>query len=701
MVAPVPWEHVGFLARAGEADLAAEDLGRPGRVAWPREPAACAEARQALRAALPENHRSLVDLSLLSTLLVCPGGPPPPLAAWVGEHLPVEALLGVGWGAARVGRWAAAPVPVVRDGAGRILFLLVGAVAGGEGPTVPGWAGAVLDDAAAGEVADAFAAARTLAGGGSRLVAVPLTVAVGDLIREHSLGLPLALAAVGALTGEGGSPRAVATGDVGPDGRVWGIAQDSLSPKAEAARNAGFSLLLFPSSCPHVLEPPEGLEAAGVGTLAQAWRWVRLYTPGGARDLNCLEVAVENPRCFVAHCRGLSPPLLAWCREQRVFEGVDPGLLTDWEFVRGLCGRMEDCLASDPPDLEAAETLATILPPGPRFDVLAKRWPAVAFRWCSARYAAASFLGRRDEAEAWARMAEALAPAARVADPDAHTRFVARCIRFGAGPGMAPTEIPQGFLERLSRQREIHRLRGGVDPLLGELHEAAARHLGSRGRTGEACQHLQAGLLALGEGKVPEWRPAWQRQHGQLAFALMDAGDLRGAERAVLTCLGAGSWRAVAEDPAAVARHLVARFLADARQEEWAGPTLGPVLDALLAAFPDAQAPARPPWHLWSYNVGRLELAAGRPNRAREAWRRSAELCRGFQDPPVSSMLPLAGLAALGPLAPDEAAWAAEAATALQGLPRGTEGCRSDGAVLDLLACIRHDPSRFFPFDHR
>ncbi len=691
MEGPVPWEQVAFLARAGETALAAADLGRPGRVDWPQEPGACQEALERLRSALPEGHRPLVDLSVLSSLLLCPERlAAAALTGWAGRCLPAGDLLGVGWHEALAGRWTAAPVPVVQGGDGRILHFLVAAVPGGDGPPLPGWAREALDEAAAAEVGDAFGAARTLADGPCRLVAVPLTVAATARIRRHSLGLPVALAALSALTGDACSPLAVATGDVSLDGAVWGIDRDSLEPKALAASRAGFSLLLFPSSCPHLLDPPEGLEVAGVGNLAQAWRWARLYTPGGARDLNCLEVAMENPRCFVVHCRGLSAPLLAWCREQRVFDGVDPELLADSDFVRTLSERLESCLVADPPDLEAAGVLASLLPLGPGFDDVAARWPAAAFRWCSARYAVAAFLGRRDEAEEWARRTETLAPAARVADPDAYARFVARRVRFGVWPGMSVAEIPAGFGDLLARRRAIQRLRGGVDPLLGELHEAFARHLGFQGRTDDALRHLDAARQAFGNGEVPDWRGAWRRQHGWLAFALLDAGDLKGAEQAVLTCVGAGDWHGVAADPAAVSRHLVPRFLVDAWPGEEAGPPRDTVA-ALLAAFRGARVSPYPPSHLWAYNVGRLELAAGRPDRAREAWRRSAELCRSFQDPPVSSLLPLAALAAQGPLAPDEAAWAAEGAGALG----------RQGDLPAVLARVHSDPARFFPFDSR
>ena len=681
---PVGWRHVWFLARSGEAGLAASDLARPGRVEWPAGPAELGRARCALAAALPGGLGRLVDLSALAWMLLeARAGPAAP------SPLPeAGALLGRPWPRAREGRWVPAAVPVLQGGRGGVIWFLVGSVPGPVGGVLPAWARDLVGPDAQGEVAEAFAAARIEAGRTADLVAVPFVAPAWGGVRERSLGLPLALAALSALRGGGPLRGVAATGNVSPDGEVQAVPAGGLEVKARAAAVAGFTLFLFPAACGGGPEVP-GLEAAGVGRLDQAWRWAELHARGGPGSVPCLDEALRDGACFAARCRRLSPRVLAWCRDQGLLAPLGLRLARDPDCLGHLAGRVEACLAQEPPDLERAGLLAGLLEGEEAFRAAARASPAAALAWCSAALAAAAGMHQWARASEWARRGEALGAEARRADPDGWMRFRARRMGLAFRPGRRPGPLPRGVAGWIRVRRAVQRLRGGVDPVLGELHEAVGRHLALNGSPAAAARHFEAAARAFGASRLPDWRAAWRRLRGWAALAFLDLGEPAKAREAALDHAGLDAWADLVACGRALRRHVVLRCLLEAPP----GPVPPETVAAVERLAESGDEPGLPPRHLWLYAAGRLLRAAGRREAALRALRSSALLCRRFQHPPVGALLPLAELARFGALD-------AEAAVLLRRAAAGLDPpVPSD--PLDLLARIRHDPSRLFPFDTR
>ncbi len=685
MCARVPWRHTLFLAREGEPETAARDLARPGRVAWPQEPETLEFARAEVRDALPRRLHPLVDLSVAGSLLLepsprAPGFPPFPVA---------ERLLGRPWARARAGRWASAPVPVIRHGRGAVVYCLVGALPGAPAAPVPSWAKRVMGPEAVGEVGEAFGAARFTAGRMADLVAVPVLAPGGGVLREHSLGLPLALAALAALGGRRFPGGVAATGNVDPAGGVRAVPAGGLEPKARAVRESGCRLFLYPGAAGPPPAVP-GLESVGVAGLEQAWRWARLYPAGRVGDLRCLGAALEEPACLAARCGRLSAEELAWCRDQGLLARVARRAAGRPEVVRELVRRLEACLEAEPPHLERAAVLAGVLGGDECLEAVGRVSPAAAFAWCSARSAVATALERWGEAQQWADRAEEFGHGARRADPDAWPRFLARRVLAVRGPGPVPGPLPRGVARCLARRRAVQRLRGGVDPVLGELLEALGRHAARRGarHAAAALWYFDAAARAFGNGRVPEWKAAWRRLQGWRALALLDLGDPEAARQAACAHLGGESWWSVLARRSALERHVTVRCLA----EGCGLPGRVPVLDP-LAHLLERPGPAVPPRHLWLYNAGRVFLAERRADLAWHAWRSSVLVCRRFAEPPASVLLPLAGLAALQPLEAGDLALARHAA--------GRLGVSPSGGLGPLFHTLRISPSSLFPFDAR
>ncbi len=101
------------------------------------------------------------------------------------------------------------------------------------------------------------------------------TTAVGGVqVTEPGADLPLALAVVSAAADEGLGSDVVACGEVGLGGEVRQVA--GMERRLSEARRLGFRRAILPESAP---EPPPGLEAVRVRTLAEATACL----PGGVR----------------------------------------------------------------------------------------------------------------------------------------------------------------------------------------------------------------------------------------------------------------------------------------------------------------------------------------------------------------------------------------------------------------------------------
>ena len=624
------------------------------------------------------------------------------LDAWITANISVaDQLPGVSWESARRGKWRRVPVAAAAKEVRLCWFVAGWAEDRGVGPAFPDWAAEVLNPAARQAVTRAAAAALQLAGArkGRNLFCFPL-LEPGLRIEGTSLGLALALAFCTVLRGDPES-SCLATGDIDEGGTVGAVG--SLEQKLALAAEKGFKLFLCPVQN-GVPQGCDGTEVLPVRSLCEARMFAILHTPGNAARLIRLSDSLDSAASFIREVGNLPAVYLSWAMREGRLDSLMADIGSSPRRFQQLAGVLRHMISAG--NAESVSLLTGGIP-GRQLERMSAEMPQAVSHWCTAGMWAANRLGRVADADAWGRRAEKIGEAIRESDPDAAAgyacmRLLSRHNRFIFSPRLP--ESVRVTLKRLESIFEAERSGGKKYNLaLGRLCGTIAQNYGFCGPQWlrHTRKYAAQARLALGEGVIPDLRNEWLRQYNYLVYASLDAARPGEALKNLLTYLAVDTLEDLRLSELTEWQHAaLVRYLADTPP----GDSHCRYLKLALEKDPPRFA-RRHPWQLWLHNLGRLCLAAGRRNDARDLFRRSLDICTHPQAGATMramALVPLSGLHQLGSLRDAGVAdrWAKARLTALELNPKHFVGLRG-GNTEEVLEQLWRNPALLFPFAYR
>lgn len=609
--------------------------------------------------------------------------------------------------AARQGAWICVPVPVVNPSNGRFSWIhfLLGLLDQPLSSPFPPWCKTCLAEDSTRSLKDALeAVSHTDSEGINRIFLWPLLDPTDPPVSGNSLGLPLALGLFFLVRGMDWPRKLVATGGIQSDGSLSPVG--FIPQKILAAKERKAELFLCPAGSDST-GIPSSVPVQFVSSLQQAVTFARMFAWGVGNPVRyqIFEHDLRTPERFLDNYRHFPVDVLEWASS---------------------CGKLPD-LASCVEDLrvfeQAAEVLESVLGDPKRAEILGcllncRRLRALAdrseqtayfvFRWCSAMMTVENHRGRLNEdreQQALISEVEDLAPPQDVA------RHINRCVvRERHNRYDFRSELPEEFNHHFQRRKA--RFEGyEVDYVLGSLYGTIAQNEAFCGpaRLAQVEENVSNSIRAFGNHR---YYFHGLRQWCYLAYARLDADDLTGALSALKRYL---DMKEEEQDLVETLQNrtsseteerrfylaAVARYLADAEQPDLSEP----FWEKFHPLLPDC--PREHPWQLWCYNMGRIAWTLCLPEEARQAWKKSVQLCYTEEETTIRPMalLPLAALHATGGAEDDPKAPAGEVLSMIR---RSEKLCRDHfrplveaGDPSEALDLVWQEPARFFPFMYR
>jgi len=647
----------------------------------------------------------LLELRLAAECLLAPArGSPleaavPEVDGYLRRWLPPAAVApGV------VSRWIAVPIVMVKNGCGAaVRYFVAGRLPGDcHVPLLSPWAELLCDPSARAAIVRAARLSQETEG---VFHLFPLMTPKSQVaICGPSLGLPVALGLRQLNARETFPVGVAATGALTDDGGL--IPVNGLSAKCAAAARQRFKHMVYPAAAPNPkvdlnidLHPSTDLNDAMVKALLAGNGW-RGPTRVFARMLG-------DADAFVAHCATVPAQWIDWARGTGRLDAIVARIEEDAERLADLARRLERLMETG--RHREAASIAALLPPSavssPPEALLES-----AFRWAVNCLALANRCGQVIDAAAWDQAASGLAEKAiGLGQPDAMAHYLNIAFvhreqgRYHFSPQLSETlcTLEAG----LHRRAEAHRPMGFlVDATYGALCGTLAQHFGFCGpawiETTE--RYIHKARRAFGGGAVASRRNDWLRPLNYLCYARLDAGDCSGAWEALRAYLEKEDWDAIFQAITTYDRWqhaLLARFLADF------GPTAAVEKYLDRAAGMIRTAPPVHPWQLWAHNLGRMARKIQATKEAEKYYHGALRHCLCHHlgaTVQVMALLPLSGLDALGALdssALEETVAAVRKAAAHLDPEHLQPVFEMDPAAL--LALVRDNPRRLFPFSYR
>lgn len=609
------------------------------------------------------------------------------------------------------GSWVAVPVVLVLGRQKALRYFIAGKPADGcrINRKWPQWADSLLDHAAAHAVEQAAGAAMAQ----NEAMPQEATLFVFPLadpnrenqIRGASLGLPVALGFRMALEGREYPQWLAATGFADSGGRIRSVS--NVTEKHALSFERGFSLFLHPAENCNVFVKPQP-ETLAVESLSDAQLVATLFHPGNSAELALLMTMKKDARAFTDNCLSVPRQWLAYILRPGKRDFLKEHIRCSPGLFESLVKNLDTALSRY--EIETAQHLASLLGPDDA-GALAEEYPGSWFSWCTCNLALCNHRGNVSSARLWANAADRVKQRAMAAD-DA-LKEVANYYN-NQLVGMLHNQydfspvLPEGFEKHLKHLENRFQSDQELNPSaasgrLGELYGTLTQHFAFCGPAylDRTMEYSRLARRAFGDGRTPELRFDWKRQYNYLAYAFLDAGDFSAAESSLMTYLEADSWDAIrknAPDYFKWDHALIARFLADTRR----GVSRTPLIEALIHAPRDNVKPEHP-WQLWYFNMGRVFLDAGDPERAEAFFRKSLEFCLLEKFGPtvrVMALLPLSALSMHG-FTVDRGAAEPAVNSAAMALNMVHFAFLDELTFPDALHYVYRNTSSVFPFSYR
>lgn len=703
-------EHIEFLARIGKWEHLKGffcSVGSDFRSSM--GPARFPEIYETVRIYLHDSQDMcrLMDLHFISAFLLFPHAAPEWFGPWLEENTDLQsALPDMDLRSALEGTWNAVPAIITLDEA-LVRYFIVGMAPGlAEYPLWPSWAGLLMHDTTKKAIGTASRAAARITPlpRGYGIYCFPLTIPNRTIqFQGSSLGLPLALGFLSALTRTPFPGSMIATGTLDENGAILPV--ERLDLKIRKAEQDHFDVLLYPSQGP--LAPvTRSMEILPVSRLDEARMFSALYRRGQGRDLLHWQGVLGDPRRFARNWCDIPHEWLAWAHENGRISSTMNQILDSPEWFKAFVDTFDACL-NQSKQFTACETMAKSI--GPEHLKKATRTaPLATFRWHTLNLALANHRGRIEDALACATWASPLIDQARAADLNAcadyhNNRFVTlhNLYRFSRD---LPEDVSRTLADLEARYRAQCLAGCPTDPTLGALCGSITQNFAFCG-PGCFAQTEKYSLLArkaFGGGGQPEYREGWQRQLHYLAYAELDAGLHERAEKTLSGYLGIDRREDLWDKLPALSpfQHaLIARYLGDVRT-----PALSERYLDMAVSLKNNVVTCEHPWQIWMYNLGRLSHAIGRAEQAAEWFSESLDLCLSDAFGPtvhVMALLPLSGLWSIGGLSKvDYKGIEKRVRKAAEGLDQGHFRLLRGHSLEHILERVWQEPGLLFPFTY-
>ena len=649
------FEHLLFLAKTewGLSHLK-EFLFKPNLGLWrSSSPERCSEFYGALKRRFGNDEQliNLLDLHLFTEALLYKDRAAKWFVPWVCEHIHTDSFLPeIPRSAFLRGNWHAVPVFLVHKQACLRYFILGMLSVSHETALWPEWAEPLMDESTQRGILRAEKACRDLypACGNRRLICYPLTIANQIIqFQQASLGLPIALGFMALLTGEPISGALAATGSVREDGFVEAVG--ALDEKISYARNMGFRVFLFPADNHGPLETGP-MTSVPVGNFQQACMFVKLYTPGRARELLLMDGMLKDPIVFINNCQPVPLNWLEWARKNGMSCEMGEAISKSPALFDAFVEKLGVCL--DKGDLERGEALAKWVDTSSVSRLMDAVAPAM-FKWLTLNLSMANHRGNIPAADMWQKKADVMVKNASVRDTEAFAAFFNhRFISLHHNRYDFRPELPR-FLKRILSSLEgqfgsqCDLVQNATNEMLGALYGSIAQNYGFCGPEylDETRTYCQRSRDVSGGGDDPQLKDYRLRPLNYLVYACLDAEHLSEAEATLLTYLQVDDWQSLQGNMAGFSQWhhaALARFFAAGKERKEM------VLYAKWAFENKSRLIERKhPWQLWLNNMGRISHILGDKKNARRFFEDSLELClSGTMGSTVQVMglLPLSGL---------------------------------------------------------
>jgi len=505
---------------------------------------------------------------------------------------------------------------------------MVGALADSCGANWPKWMEAHLDDASLSAISEAFQAAREYSGINKSPFTFPI-ISPYDVwqIQGRSLGLPIALACLSALTGENMMPQLLSTGDVSHLDPFPVQAVADIPAKADVASQK-YRLFLVPKAGLPPASQPDGLTIKPVCDLKEAWLWARLYKPGQEKDLDLLNYIQCDATLLVNYCLEIDRDLLEWLINSEDGRILIQSIINDLDCAKILVEKLTACLESTNRDLTRAAILERLIPKDIGFSSLVKQHPLLAFKWSVMNLKRANHCGNNDESRYWKEKAYAFRQIALRADPKEFSYFINNlCVSFHNTYSFH-SDPPSEFLEAMEDEQNHRR---GLSFVLGSMYGTMAQNYAFCGPTylKQVIQYVELAQYQFGDGEIPDYQNDWIREFSYLIYAFLDASDYGKAKQALWRYLQIDSWSELKpwqDMTNDFERFALVRYLADSwyhlnRSDETELVTRLIDKDACKPLNGDH------PCQLIAWNLGRLAMAMNNPFLANNFLETSIRFC--------------------------------------------------------------------------
>jgi len=610
------------------------NLSRPDRIEWPKLWNELESLVKQLKAKLPAEFGMLVDLSLAAHYLLTPLERTNRttrqrfIDSLNPEILPVQLFEGAG-------NWRLIPVAVVPHGCkSAIQYFMVGNLSNSFDMRWPNWMSDHLDHTSLRAVSDAFRAAQSFSGQPGSLFTFSLKSPDDGQIRGRSLGLPITLAALSALTHHPLTPHLLATGDIHCDSELFPIeAVADIPAKAQAAVQQKFQLMLIPKASLPLVEKPASLTIKPVCDLQEAWLWARLYSTGREKYLDLLNHIQHDATLLINNCLEMDRDLLGWLINSENGKFLVQNILNDPDCVKTLVGKLTTCLESANRDLNRAAILGKFISNDIGFSSLGKQHPMLAFKWSVMNLKRANHCGNNDESRYWKEQAYAFRQIALRADPKEYSYFINNlCVSCHNTYTFHP-DPPSEFLEAMDDEQNHSR---GLCYVLGSMYGTMAQNYAFCGPPylKQVIQYVELAQFQFGDGEIPDYQNDWIREFSYLIYAFLDASDYGRARQALWRYLQIDSWSELKpwqEMKNDFERFALIRYLADSCDHHNSLEE-NDVVTQLIDKHACKPLKVGHPCQLIAWNLGRLALALNNPTLANNFLETSIHFCEKSEE---------------------------------------------------------------------
>lgn len=683
-----------------------DDLLHPHPGIWPENAQAFPQLAETVLGKLDVKIRPLFLACCLASWLLDQSTAYPEFSEWLDQQSGADELgLPISVEEARQWQWRKSPILLSSEKKGKLVQTLYGVGNTREGMLFPFWADSLMDEEARESVKLAWQLANPAFSGAIFWPILRFTEPE-CLLHGSSLGLPAYLT-FRSMNAPQSEFTIGATGRIDSRGRVLPV--EGLEEKYRSARIARMKTFIYPEQEGSRIEEKEPTEPVAVSLLEEA-EAVWLHSVPGIANETALLMRSHNTGEFVRRLCRVPGNLLEWLENKnRTVSHALRSQSLNREDLLTLLEQLDEVVKSTPMPSESLEPVLRALDEE-TVDILADKWPDLAYRVCNHQLRWAGHRGDSEAATIWNQKAEECGKKAAqtgLAMDEIFLEDVLRLVGSLHNRFFFQPDPPQVFLQKMQALEEYFSQLRHFQPkaafkILGKYYGAMIQNLAFCGPKylNSVLEYTQKAREAFGNAE--QEKDELLRLESYLVFSFLDAGQFDNAEKHLCiyletdTLAHAPKWETIL-DP--FKHFALIRFIVDT------GRSVPDYADWIKQTWEHVKAVH--PWQLWLYNSGLL-FRTSDPELSYHLFNRSLKICREFGGATVRALalLPLSGLHDISP--PEERYHLKSATESILSIIRNSDLNQEHFSVLfevkdweEVLRTVRMHSHRLFPFNYR